>query len=44
MTSFYKYSICGETRGGQPCIFDVFWTKPVGVNENLGGREAPERG
>ena len=24
-------------RGGQQCIFDVFLTKPVGINENLGG-------
>ena len=41
-----KYSICGKTRGGpgQQCIFDVFLTKPVGVNENLGGREAPDWG
>ena len=21
-----QYSICGETRGGQQCIFDVFLT------------------
>ena len=29
-------AICGNTRGGQQCIFDVFLTKPVGVNDNLG--------
>ena len=33
-----------KPEGGQQCIFDVFLTKPVGVNENLGGREAPEGG
>ena len=32
----HQYSICGKTRGGQKCIFDVFLTKPVGVNKNLG--------
>ena len=32
-----QYSICGKTRGGQQCIFDVFLTKPVEVNENLAG-------
>ena len=31
-----QYSICGKTRGGQQCIF-TFFTKPVGINENLGG-------
>ena len=31
-----QYSICGETRGCQQCIFDYFLTKQVGVNENLG--------
>ena len=36
MFTCYQYSICGKTRGGQQCIFDVFLTKPVGVNENLG--------
>ena len=32
----YQYSICGKTRGGQQCIFDYFWLKLWGVNENLG--------
>ena len=31
-----------KSEGGQQCIFDVFLTKPVGDNENLRGREAPE--
>ena len=39
-----QYFICGKTRGGQQCIFYVFLTKPVGVNENLRGREAQEGG
>ena len=25
-----------KPEGGQQCIFDVFLTKPVGVNKNLG--------
>ena len=33
-----------KPEGGQQCIFDVFLTKPVGVNENCGGGEAPEGG
>ena len=37
--SYCQYSICGKTRGG---VSNVFLTKPVGVNENLGGWEAPE--
>ena len=28
----------------QPCIFDLYFTKPVGVNENLGGWEALDEG
>ena len=34
---FVQYSICGKTRGGSEGISNVFLTKPVGVNENLGG-------
>ena len=32
-----QYSICGETRGGQQCIFDVFLTKPVRGIWKFGG-------
>ena len=42
--SYDQYSICGKTRGGQQRIFNVFLTEPVGVKNNLEGREAPEGG
>ena len=37
-----QYSICGKTRRGQQCIFDLFWLFFCGGNTNLGGWEAPE--
>ena len=40
-TKFTQYSICGKTRGGSAIYFDVFLTKPVGVNENWGVERHP---
>ena len=33
---FFSTRFVVKPEGGQQCIFDVFLTKPVGVNENLG--------